>query len=274
MFIKINGNNIYYEIIGEGIPVVAIHGFGVDHRVVKGFIERILPKGNYKKIFFDLPGMGKTETSKQLYKAEEMYDTIKCFIEKIIGDEKYIIIGESYGGYLMRKLIKDEPQKLLGALFVCPVIIPENEKRNVPKHEIIYNEISNKEIIESEIYKSFQDVATLSNMEILKYFTENIYSGIKSTDEEYLGIYSKEGYEFIENIDEINEPFKKPALFLMGKQDHFVGYKDTYKILENYPRASFCVLDEAGHCLEIEKIKIVEILTLDWLERIQRKEKK
>ena len=60
----------------------------------------------------------------------------------------------------------------------------------------------------------------------------------------------------------------------MGKQDHFVSYNDTYKILENYPRACFCVLDEAGHSLEIEKIKILEIHTLDWLERIQRNKKK
>ena len=56
----------------------------------------------------------------------------------------------------------------------------------------------------------------------------------------------------------------------MGRQDHSVGYRDAYKIIDNYTRASICILDEAGHSVEIEKPEIVKTLTLDWLERIGR----
>jgi pimeloyl-ACP methyl ester carboxylesterase len=64
------------------------------------------------------------------------------------------------------------------------------------------------------------------------------------------------------------------VLFIAGRQDDLVGYKDMEKILNNYSRASICIVDEAGHNLQIEKMKIVEALTLDWIERIQRNENK
>ena len=137
MFLKVGENEIYYEIYGKGIPIIAIHGHGVDHNLMKYFIEKIVPKDNYMRIYFDLPGMGKTKVNNPIKNADEMYDTVKSFLGNIIGDEKYIIIGESYGGYLMRKFIKYEPNKILGAMFVCPVIIPEKNRRTIPQREII-----------------------------------------------------------------------------------------------------------------------------------------
>jgi pimeloyl-ACP methyl ester carboxylesterase len=269
--IEINGNNIFYKVIGNGIPVITIHGFWADHRLMENFIEKIIPENNYKRVYFDLPGMGETKTRNQIYRAEEVYEIIRAFIRKIIGDEHYILIGESYGGYLMRKLIKDEPEKIMGAMFVCPVIIPEHKKRNVPRRRLLYNEISDKNIIENTVYKKFIDFAVFSNIEALNEYKENIYSGIKKSDKKYLKTYQQHGYTYSEDVDKINELFDKPVLFVMGRQDHIVGYMDACKIIENYPRASICTLDEAGHNLQLEKIKILKILTDDFLERINRR---
>ena len=89
-------------------------------------------------------------------------------------------------------------------------------------------------------------------------------------DKEFSENYYHHGYNFLENIDEITEPFNKPALFILGRQDPWVYYKDLKLIINNYSRASICVIDEAGHTVQIEKPKLVEAFLLDWLERIQR----
>ena len=270
MFIEINGNNIYYEIHGTGIPIISLHGYRVDHNLMKGFIEKIIPQDNYQRIYFDLPGMGNTKINNSIPNAEKMFETIQSFIRKINGNNKYILIGESYGGYLLRKLIKDEPQNILGAMFVCPVILPDQNERTLPERKIIYNDIVDKNTIESELYKSYMECVVFSTKETLKNFECNVFSGLKKGDDDFLTEYHEKGYSFTENIDEIKEPFDNPTLFIAAKQDHIVGYKDINKILDNYSRASVCIIDEAGHNVEIEKIKIIEVLTLDWLERIQR----
>jgi pimeloyl-ACP methyl ester carboxylesterase len=113
-------------------------------------------------------------------------------------------------------------------------------------------------------------MAVLSNMKILRNYENNIYSGIKNANVKFLELYQENGYAYLENIDDIKEPFNRPVLFIMGKQDSIVGYTDAYNILDNYPRASFCILDEAGHNLQIEKVEPFEALTKDWLNRIKR----
>jgi hypothetical protein len=59
----------------------------------------------------------------------------------------------------------------------------------------------------------------------------------------------------------------------MGKQDSIVGYSDFGDFLKNYPRASFVVLDNAGHNLQIEQPELFYCLTKEWLERVINSEK-
>ena len=60
-----NGIEINYEIIGTGMPILMIHGMTPDQRLMKGCMEPIFQKREgWKRIYFDLPGMGKTKGEK------------------------------------------------------------------------------------------------------------------------------------------------------------------------------------------------------------------
>ena len=53
----IKNTRVYYEVYGEGLPIINLHGFMLDHRVLKGCMEPIFSKrSNFKRIYFDLPG--------------------------------------------------------------------------------------------------------------------------------------------------------------------------------------------------------------------------
>jgi pimeloyl-ACP methyl ester carboxylesterase len=45
-------------------------------------------------------------------------------------------------------------------------------------------------------------------------------------------------------------------------------YKDAWSILENFPRATFAVLDRAGHSLQIEQEEIFNSLINEWISRV------
>ena len=64
--------------------------------------------------------------------------------------------------------------------------------------------------------------------------------------------------------------FSKPSLFITGRQDNAVGYYDLYNLLEDYPRATFAILDTAGHNLQIEQEEVFNSLFLNWLERVEK----
>lgn len=67
---------------------------------------------------------------------------------------------------------------------------------------------------------------------------------------------------------EDGEPFTRPTLILTGRQDSSVGYLDQFVPLPHYPRASFAVLDTAGHNLQFEQPELFEALMGDWLDRV------
>lgn len=56
---------------------------------------------------------------------------------------------------------------------------------------------------------------------------------------------------------------------MLGKQDSVVGYKDALSLLEKFPRASFAILDRAGHNLQIEQPELFTELMSEWLNRVE-----
>lgn len=43
-YCKVKNANIYYEEMGEGRPIIMIHGFTPDHRLMSGCMEPIFEK--------------------------------------------------------------------------------------------------------------------------------------------------------------------------------------------------------------------------------------
>src|SRR3978361_550476 len=92
---------VYYKEVGNGIPVIALHGYTVDHRLMTGCMEPLFTKrAGWQRIYPDLPGMGMTPGSAQINDSDDMLEVIIEFIEDVIPGEKFLLVGESYGGYL------------------------------------------------------------------------------------------------------------------------------------------------------------------------------
>jgi len=270
MELNIDGLSVYYEIYDTGIPIVMIHGFGPDHRILKGCLEPIFKsKKGYKRIYFDLPGMGKTKIANWIHNADDMLDLILKFIQKVIPEQKYLIIGESYGTYLASGLIKKKSHDILGVCFISPVIISDRSKRTLPDFYPIVMEPEFLSQLSIRDAKEFKGMYVIQTKKVWKRFKEDVESGLTLADEQFLSKFSNEGYSFSFDRDLFNQKFEKPSLFIMGRQDGVVGYHNTYNVIENYPRASFIVLDKAAHDVQIEQESIFNPLINEWLERVK-----
>jgi len=262
---------IYYETFGQGRPILMIHGFMPDHRLMKGCMEPIFQsRNNYRRIYFDLPGMGKTIGPKWLKNSDQMLGVVLEFIDKVIPNEKFIIASESYGCYLTRGLISKRIDFIDGVLFICPLIIPQTEKRALPlKHLILRKDTKTLSRLSKSDAEEFENNLVIQSLKIWERYRDEIFSGLKLADEDFLQHLFETGYAFSFEVDQLVNEYNKPTLFLLGRQDMSVGYQDAWKIIENYPRATFAILDEAGHNLQIEKVKLFMTLVNDWLERIE-----
>jgi pimeloyl-ACP methyl ester carboxylesterase len=211
--------------------------------------------------------MGKTEGPEWLVTQDQVLDVLIEFIERVIRSERLTVAGLSYGGLLAQGLVQRLADRIDGLLLLVPSMGPE-ETRALPSHHVIHEEPISFENVASENVIGFKNIAVVQTQEHLEAWKRGIIPGVKVANDEFLGRLRK-NYAFSFDIAALPEPFTKPALFLHGRQDNVCGYKDAWKVLESYPRASFAVLDRAGHSLQMEQPRLFEALTGEWLDRVE-----
>src|SRR5690349_18217962 len=104
-----NGIELYYEIYGEGKPLVLISGLGYSlwqwHRVVPLLAE------HFQVITFDNRGVGQSEKPAGPYSAQILAaDTVGLLDALQI--ERAIILGHSMGGFIAQALALDFPGRV------------------------------------------------------------------------------------------------------------------------------------------------------------------
>lgn len=264
--LSINDLEINFEMIGEGKPVIMIHGFTPDSRLMKGCMEPIFTKReNYKRIYLDLPGMGETAGSKTVNSTDDMLDVVINFIDTLIPGQSFLLVGESYGGYLSRGIIAKRKDKVEGVAFICPMIVPEMEKRSLPEHVVIIEDEEFMNELSEDERKDFRSNNVVLDKNTWYRYKNEVVSGCSIADQQFLSKIRK-SYGFNFDVDSVS--FESPSIFLLGLQDSVVGYKDAFNLLNKFPRATFAILDKAGHNLQIEQEALFNSLINEWLDRL------
>lgn len=271
MFAMIEHTKIHYQVYGDGKPVVLLHGMGCDLRLMKGCLEPIFQKlPDYKRIYIDLPGMGKSDASLEFSCADGILHLLVSMINRL-NLEHFLLIGESYGGYLARGILASPlASRVDGLLCICPVVIPKHISRKPAEKNIEFFDVPFLQQISPKQRAEFCEYAVVANPQTYERYQQEIEPGLQISNKEFLDELTRH-YEFADDIDQKirQSKFGKPTLFLTGRQDNSVGYEDLWKLMEDYPRATFAVLDCAGHNLQIEQPALFDCLVREWIMRAE-----
>ncbi len=135
MLIKVNGVTLYYEISGQGKPIILLHGNGENHKIFDKSIDKL--KENYTVYAIDSRGHGESTKVKDL-DYNIMAEDIAEFIRALQLD-KPILYGFSDGG-ILGLIIAFRYPDLLSKLIVSGANVqPEGvKKRHIHVFKIIY----------------------------------------------------------------------------------------------------------------------------------------
>ncbi len=265
---KLNGVTMYYEEYGEGRPILIIHGFTPDHRLMSGCMEPVFAqKSGYRRIYPDLPGMGRTKGEDWIDSTDKVLDILIEFIGRAIPEGNFLLAGESYGGYLIRGIAARMKERVDGMLFLCPLIEPERSKRAVARFATITRDEAFIAGLKDED-KGFLDMAVVATAETFRRWKEEVDCGLRLADTPFLQRLRNQ-YALSFDVDALLGRYEKPTLFLLGKQDDAVGYEQALNLMENYPRATYAILDRAGHNLQIDQPGLFNCLAAEWLDRAE-----
>ena len=260
---------LHYEEFGRGKLLLAVHGCSPDHRLMTGCLEPVFAQRlGWRRIYVDLPGMGKTPGRPDLASSDRILEVLLEFLDLAAPGESFAAAGESYGGYLVRGIVRERCENVLGALLLCPTVEQKKDRRALPKHLLSWEDADLEEYLTVDERREFASCTVVRTRWNWERFGREIFSGIRCADGEFLKRLTEERREFRAPADRA-EPFWGPSLFIAGRQDGMVGYADLFPLLERYPRASLAVLDRAGHNLQIEQPRLFEELVAEWLFRME-----
>lgn len=260
---------VHYETRGKGRPLIMLHGYYDDRRIMIGCMEPILRnRRGWQRIYLDLPGMGETPGEEWIYNSDRMLEVVSNFIEAVIPNQQFVLAGYSYGGYLARGIIYHKRELVGGLLLLCPIIVADRDKRNLPQHVTLVKEYPLPSKLYPDETKNFESFAVVITRRTWERFLKEVFSGWKIADTKFLDrLRAHSSFSF--DVDAFPGTFDKPTLILVGRQDRYVGYRGAWTILEKYPRATFAVLDQAGHELQIGQEHLFNALVKEWLDRVE-----
>ena len=254
--IEYSGTTVYYKVIGSGQPVVLIHGFSEDSDLWKYQIEFL--KNNFQLIVPDLPGSGLSQVSRwslagsrEYITVEWMAGCIKVILDKELSYSSPLgrpggatIIGHSMGGYITLALVEKYPELINKfGLFHSTAFADSEEKIQKRKKAIEFIKENGAYIF---LKQSIPDLfASSFSNNYPEEITGLIERGKSFTSEALIQYYEA----MIARPDRtaILKNFKKPILFIIGKEDKAVPFEDSMKQCHLPAISHIHILENSAH---------------------------
>ncbi|KZF21255.1 alpha/beta-hydrolase [Xylona heveae TC161] len=270
--------------IGGGLPVLIIHGWQLAGTVEEADFEPIFSKTpGLRRIYVDLPGMGTTPAN-NVKDLDDMYLRLVQFIDSRLGSSsRFLLVGSSCGGYLARAIAQKYSEQVDGLLLRVPLIEPNDSMRDLDAFSPV---VANTQLMSSGISAEDRNllgnvlVQTPAYVKALKAKYKEVYlPAMKTADMKLLDAIraDPQRYQLSFSLDDDNNnnertaitaKFLAPTLIVCGRHDQSVGYRDSLRLLELYPRSTYVVLDRATHGLPVDETGVFEALVRDWIVRV------
>ncbi|MFL6078061.1 MAG: alpha/beta fold hydrolase [Mycobacteriales bacterium] len=269
-----DGLVVGYEEVGEGRPVVFLHGWGGSLTAERADFEPVFAeRRGWRRIYLDLPGAPRTPTVPWITDQDGILDAVLRFLDRVVPGERLVLVGTSAGGYLARGVLLRRFDQVDGVLLRVPGVIMDRARRTLPPRTVLVEDPALMATLDPREAEEWGDllVQTPAYLEALR-ATERKRQDPEAarTDEEFLTAIGADParYAFSFDVDALLPPFPGPSLILTGRQDEVCGYRDPWSLLEKFPRATFAVLDRADHGLPVDQEPLFAALVEDWLRRL------
>ena len=234
---------------GSGQPVVVLHGAGVDHREAEACFEPALRAvAGLRRVYPDLPGMGRTAAPESLRSADDVLATLLRFTDVVTGGEPFLLVGHSAGGYFAQAMAARRPERVAGLALVCPLL---PGARDVPEHRVVLGSGD----LGDEGFRSYVVVQT---PELLDRYERFVAPAAALVDEAAMARIGAR-WELA-----AAPAYPGPTLVVAGRQDSTVGFAAAVDLLTEHPHATLAVLDGAGHALPHEQPELLGALLSGW----------
>ncbi len=139
-YADVNGVKIYYEIHGEGEPLVLLHGFTMSHDMWGGWIEDF--SKNYKLIIPDLRGHGNSTNPSNEFTHKESAKDIYALLD-LLNIDQFNAMGFSSGGMTLTHMATMDTNRIKSLILLGSTTFFPNPSRMQQREATYENVLAN-----------------------------------------------------------------------------------------------------------------------------------
>lgn len=277
MLARINGNEIYYAVIGEGRPILMMHGGpGLDHTYLRPWLDPLAE--HFQVIYYDHSGNGRSprpdgydEVTHASWIADA--DALRAHL----GHERIILLGQSYGGFLAQEYALQYGNRLDGLILVCTapaldymdVVVTNAQQRGTPEQFRAVSEDLARPMVDNDDFRKLW-------LTILPLYFKRFDPAVAATTDAATHYnYRAHNHAFSACVPQFNvadrlAEITTPTLMISGREDWITPPAQGERIHAGLPNSELKIFDESGHMPFIEEQQAFLSTVRDWIERLPK----
>lgn len=268
--LQVNSKDVNVQVIGEGCPLLLLHGYLESSEIWMDFPERL--SRQFKVITIDLPGFGSSEVFGETHTMELLADTI-IQVMKHMNIGKFFLIGHSLGGYVSLAILENYSEFLNGLCLFHSHPYSDSPQTIAKRNREISLVLQNKQELIFNI--NIPNAFATNNLKKMEAFVDKAKQIAAKTNPEGI-MAALRGMMLRPSREQILAETKVPVLLILGKEDNYIPFEEVGMKIPLPEVSELIVLDQSGHmgfCEEPEaSIAALErfIHTYCWLSQAGR----
>lgn len=266
-FVETNGTHLYYEMMGEGHPLILLHGGYLDRRMWDD--QFTVFADHYQVIRYDIRGFGKSALPQIPYAdKQDLYELLR-----FLGIKKTYLLALSLGGMIAIDFTLECPD------IVDTLILVGSPVPGYPV-ELMFTQQQLQELMQR--WAPFEQAMKERNIPVMvdclmadhTLMPSARYATARQRVRENLLEYSfvwlldpAPKQELVPSAYERLAEIHAPTLLIVGADDDFQLHKSADKLEQDIPGARRATIPETHHMPNMEKPQEFNQIVLDFLDK-------
>lgn len=259
--VSVNGLKLFYEIEGDGEPVVLIPGFAAGRWI--WFKQTADLSHNFRVITFDPRGVSASDKPEGAQTIGLLADDVAQLLQTI-GVESAHIVGASFGGFVAQEFALKYPAMTRKLVLCCTSFGGPNHV--APSLETLAALASTKGLNTEERMRANLLLAFTPKFVQTQVAEVDRVVHLRATNEVPEHIYSSQLQAAVSfNAESRLEQITSPTLVLSGDADVIVPVRNSLNLAAKIPGATLCIIHGGSHTFFIEQAREFNNIITDFL---------
>lgn len=255
MFFESSKGKIWYDIIGEGEPLLMVHGTPFSSRVWYRFIETL--KYNYRIYIFDLLGYGQSDKTADDISLGVQNIVLSELLEYWNLEKPYVVAHDFGGATVLRSILLNQKTYKKMLLMDIVALSPWGSPfvQYIKNYEDVFNQIP--DYIHEAIVKAYiKDALYNKDFEAKVEFLVEPWLSAEGKKAFYKQIAQMD-QRYTDEVQNRYSEIKIPTKILWAEEDNWIPIQKGKELHSLISSSEFVSIPKAGHLLQIDQRRMV-----------------